>query len=289
MISVIICSIKPDLCNKVVDNFKSFIGVECEFIIFDNREKNWGICKVYNDCAARARYSYLCFIHEDILIETENWGKILIDFYETTKNCGIIGFAGSCYAPKNFSSWYDSYPDIYTNYWEYSENEKKYVHFFSNPLNQEFSEVITLDGLFLFLSKNVYENVKFDEETFTRFHFYDADITLHTALKYKNFVNNSIHIYHRSPGYFDDSFCEDVFKFQRKWNSYLPTPISYYSKLNWLKKEIKCAYGIYFLFKSHHISRSKFFKHLFSENNMLTSLLVLLYIPFKFIKRVISR
>ena len=289
MISIIICSIKPDLCNQLIDNFKSFIGVDCEFIVFDNREKKWGICKAYNYSALKAKYPYLCFIHEDILIKTENWGKILIDFYEKTTDCGIIGFAGGRYAPKNFSSWNDSFPDIYSNYWEYSEEIKDYVHFFYSPPNQNFSEVVALDGLFLFLSKKIYEDLKFDEETFDGFHFYDADISLNASFKYKNYVSNTISIYHRSPGFFDDSYCNNILKFQKKWNKYLPTPSMYKSKLNWFKKHCNSAYGTYFLCVNHHISWQRVLKHLFTENSIFFSIFfVMFYLPFKSFKNIIN-
>jgi hypothetical protein len=75
MLSIIICSVSPDFRKQVVENFSQTVGCEHEFIVFDNRESRYGLCKVYNLCAQKAKYPYICFAHEDILIATKGVGS----------------------------------------------------------------------------------------------------------------------------------------------------------------------------------------------------------------------
>jgi len=104
-ISVIACSIKPELCSQMLESVKKTIGISFETIVFDNREKKLSICQVYNYCAKKAKFPYLCFIHEDVMMLTSNWGMNMVAFSEKTPNCGVIGFAGGAVAMKNFWGW----------------------------------------------------------------------------------------------------------------------------------------------------------------------------------------
>ena len=111
MISVLICSADNSLLNQVKTNIEQTIGVEHEILFFENLEKK-GICEVYNSLAARAKFSYLCFVHEDILFQTLNWGLLLADIFSKNPAIGVVGVAGSKYKSKSFSGWYSGIPDF---------------------------------------------------------------------------------------------------------------------------------------------------------------------------------
>jgi hypothetical protein len=154
MISIIICSINSECCEKTIWNFSETIGVEYETIVFDNRSKNWGICKVYNYCAEKAKYPYLCFVHEDVFIKTKDWGKEIIKFIETMPNCGVVGFAGGLRARKNLFSWYDSPERVRVNVYDGCNNKDNRDlktsyknHIYVNPNGDIFSQVLCIDGL----------------------------------------------------------------------------------------------------------------------------------------------
>ena len=66
MLSVIICSIEPEKAEEVKANIDKTSGIPHEFIVIDNREKQWPITKAYNEGAKMAKYPYLLFIHEDV-------------------------------------------------------------------------------------------------------------------------------------------------------------------------------------------------------------------------------
>ena len=93
MITFIICSIAPERAHALEQNIQRTIGeTPYEIIIFDNRQTNYSIAKAYNLCASKARYAYLCFLHEDIAFHSRNWGKDIIHQL-SSDNCGIIGFS----------------------------------------------------------------------------------------------------------------------------------------------------------------------------------------------------
>ena len=74
MISVLICSIDTELLNNVRTNIAETIGVPFEILYLDNRNEKKGICQVYNELAERARFPYLCFLHEDVILNANDWG-----------------------------------------------------------------------------------------------------------------------------------------------------------------------------------------------------------------------
>jgi glycosyltransferase involved in cell wall biosynthesis len=151
MISVITCSIKPDVCKRMQDSVLETIGTEHEIIVFDNREKKYGICKAYNEAAKSATGDYLCFVHEDIEIKTKDWGKELVDFARGNESCGVIGLAGTNCVLKNFTGWWSAgthFKRIYV-----LTNNNEFAYSYSNPNDEVFSSVICIDGVFMFIKK----------------------------------------------------------------------------------------------------------------------------------------
>lgn len=67
MLSIIVCSVRPQMLAALKENIYATIGnnVDYEIIDFDNRKDKYSIAKVYNLCASQAKYPYLLFIHED--------------------------------------------------------------------------------------------------------------------------------------------------------------------------------------------------------------------------------
>ena len=223
MITIITCSIKPDVCKRMLDSVSMTIGAEYEVVVFDNREKQYGICKAYNEAAKKSKGTYLCFVHEDIEIQTTDWGKNLIEFVNKTPNCGVIGLAGGFYAPRNFTSWYVGSNAIAMKIHDLklSVNQELTYQYF-NPNDELFSRVICIDGVFLFVRRDIWQANKFDEQTFQGFHFYDADFSLAIAQEYQNYVYFGMDVYHYSRGNVEKTYCDNMYIFQKKWKGRLP-------------------------------------------------------------------
>jgi len=269
MISIITCSIKPDICQRMLDSICDTIGVEYEAIVFDNREKKYGICKAYNEAAREAKGDFLCFVHEDIVVKTNAWGKELIKFTEQTDNCGVIGIAGGKYAQRNFTTWcvYDHLINIYdARNRKQNYCEKDLIYQNKNPNGELFSEAVCLDGVFLFVKKSVWANNKFDEETFKGFHFYDADFTFSISQKRQNYVYFGIDIYHFSYGNIERIFCENMYLFQRKWKHKLPYCLPRY-KVSF-GDELQEAHSVFSLYKTNGFSRVECFKRIYEINGI---------------------
>lgn len=244
MISVIICSKNNKLLNIAIESIKQTIGIDHEFIIYDNSNENKGICEVYNICAKRSKYKFLCFVHEDVYFDSYNWGIKLIEKITSENNIGVIGVAGTGYVPRNFISWGDNVDFDRCDYWQFSKSLNNFEHYIKNPNNEHFSNVILLDGVFLFLNKSVWENIKFDDKTFSGFHLYDSDFCFNASLKYINYVYYGLKIYHQSSGNsFSKDYCESLIKFKKKWKNHTPQIIRTNKKVSFLYKYKKEYYN----------------------------------------------
>ena len=98
MISLIICSRSSDIDVALKENIKNTIGTDYELVIIDNSNNDYSIFSAYNEGVRRAKGDILCFMHEDILYRTEDWGKKIIAHFED-KSIGLIGFAGTHFLP----------------------------------------------------------------------------------------------------------------------------------------------------------------------------------------------
>lgn len=300
MISVVICSINPERCEILLKNISETIGVEYEAIVFDNRKANWGICRVYNHCAEKAKYPFLCFAHEDLLFGTKGWGNIIINFIERTPNCGVVGFAGGFQAHRNFSSYWTG--KTVGNVCDgYNGNNNTYLKInyiqciYSNPYCESASQVLCIDGLFHFVRRSIWEEIRYDEMRFSGFHFYDTDFTLSVSEKYNNYVLLNIDIFHDSGGFINAEYVKNMFIFQEKWNKKLPKYITHYSLSNnrlsnseILKYELRGAFESLRYCYMNRISLFKFFRQIYKINKISFFVLTLIYIPIKLILKKMS-
>jgi hypothetical protein len=113
MISIIICSVHPSLFILIEENISKTIGTPpFEIIKIDNTNNQYGICTAYNTGAAAAKFPYLCFVHEDVIFRSMNWGEELISFFEKNQETGLIGIAGSKYKSLSPGSWVNGLPSL---------------------------------------------------------------------------------------------------------------------------------------------------------------------------------
>jgi hypothetical protein len=224
MISVIICSVNPELLSQVSNNIQDTIGVPYEIIATDNRGSAKGICQVYNEAAAKAKYDILCFIHEDIIIKSNDWGTELASLFKQDPELGLVGVAGTGYLPLSPANFGPVGLDTrYINIIQhYKFKKKKQTLHYRNPNNKKLANVACLDGVWLTTTKIVFAEFKFDELTFKKFHCYDVDISLSIGTKYKLAVTYNLLIEHLSEGKYDKEWLEENMNIFNKWNGVLP-------------------------------------------------------------------
>ena len=99
MISCIICSRQPDISAELKENIASTIGCEYELVVIDNSKNGYSIFSAYNEGVLRANGDTLCFMHEDIIYHTNDWGAKVVDYFVQYPQAGLIGVTGTHYMP----------------------------------------------------------------------------------------------------------------------------------------------------------------------------------------------
>ena len=227
MISLIICSRKEEIPSELNINISNSIGIEYELIVIDNSQNKYSIFQAYNEGVKQAKYPYLCFMHEDILFHTQDWGQAVVEHFKDTK-VGLIGVAGGHYLPKCPASWwstecrsgqvlqgqYNNAQDYFTEKYEWLRNK---------TADCQSIEVVAVDGLWFCIPRKLFELIHFDELTFSGFHCYDTDICLQVIEKnYSANVIFDILIEHTSYGNQDERFVKQREILYSKWEQYFP-------------------------------------------------------------------
>jgi hypothetical protein len=224
MISVIVSSYRVEYFSALKTNIAETIGVEYELIKVEN-PGTMGICKAYNIGGKKSKFPYLCFIHEDVKFISKNWGQNLITHFSTDPKCGVIGLAGSVCKNRMVTSWWqpviEGTETKRTNYIQGFPNGTR-KHFLLNPLQEDKSLVVSLDGVFMAMKKNVWEKVLFDQELLKGFHAYDLDFTIRSSRNFNNYVVYDILLEHYSEGVNDLNWLKQNLLIHNKNKGRLP-------------------------------------------------------------------
>lgn len=92
MISLIICARTGNVSDTLLNNVESTIGCDHEWVVIDNSRHQYNIFQAYNIGVARAKGDILCFMHDDILYHTNNWGTKIEDLF-MDDSIGQVGAA----------------------------------------------------------------------------------------------------------------------------------------------------------------------------------------------------
>jgi hypothetical protein len=223
MISIIICSKSNERLLRIEKNIQQTIGCEFELIGIDNSENKYSIFSAYNEGISISHFPYLCFLHEDVEIETECWGEKLIK-HLNIPNTGLIGVAGGqavLNVPYDWSSLnaFCNITHIYSD-----KNGKKVQVKKILPKNNSLNSkpVVALDGVFLAARKKIFNPIRFDENI-GGFHCYDLDISIQSHLiGFENRVIYDIDLIHFSRGKFDSIYLKVLLQVHEKWKKNLP-------------------------------------------------------------------
>ena len=118
------------------------------------------LTKAYNRGLKEAKNDIVVFCHDDIKIETKQWGKKLIKLFDKHPDYGIIGVAGT----KSLSEtgrWWDDRSAMFGRV-KHTNDGKSWLSSYSNDLGENIEETIVVDGVWFAVNKN---NLKkdFDE------------------------------------------------------------------------------------------------------------------------------
>jgi GT2 family glycosyltransferase len=223
LITVITCNYNKSRIEPLKKNIGLKIGIEeYEVIFIDNSLNSKSIFEAYNEGAKQAKFDNLLFIHDDIEIHTNNFGRVLLEM--NLPNLGVLGIAGSNYKSKIPSPWWVSnfhqLPDgilfqYNIQHFKYCAPELVSTGF---SFEQAIQEVLFIDGVFMFTKKDNWLKYPFDDINFNSFHFYDLDFSLGMRqLGKTNYVTNSILVEHFSSGSLNRDWIKSSSIFSNKW------------------------------------------------------------------------
>lgn len=215
MISVIYCTRKNYPQHK--EHIIKTSGVRnIEVLEYINQGES--LTKFYNKGLKEASNDIIVFCHDDIIFNTKNWGKKLLNHFKKT-DYGILGVAGTTHMSETGRWWDDNTKMMgqvrHTHegrYWD-----SKYCSNFGDKV----LESILVDGLFFAVKKDRLSN-KFNEE-FNGFHFYEIDFCFSNHLDgTKVGVMSDIRITHKSIGMTNEEWENNRKQFANKYKKELP-------------------------------------------------------------------
>jgi len=222
-ISIIICNHRKSRIPIFKHNILSYIGdVDYELIIVDNSENKYSIFEAYNIGATKSEGEFLLFLHDDIEFRTHKFGEIFLSL--DLPYLGVLGIAGSKLKTSVPSPWWISNHEqvpngiLFQSNIQHCSNTKPQIINLGFTYENQIEEVILVDGVLLFTTKENYLINPFDEN-YSSFHFYDLDYSLGMKKNGKiNYVTNTILLEHFSSGSLNKDWIEASFKYEKKWN-----------------------------------------------------------------------
>jgi len=221
MLSIIICSPKPAFNELLSTNIKATVGVEYELIYIDNSDNRYSIYSAYNEGIAKSKFPFLCFVHDDVQFNTQNWGSRIIN-HLNNPTIGLAGLAGGdamLRVPFDYGALNRCINIIHVD--KTGDNPTEYVRMPPDFRNNS-RQVVLLDGVLICGRRLLFEKIRFDE-SFGGFHGYDYDISIQSFMAgCTNIVMYDIELEHFSKGKMDVTYFRTLKKVFEKWDKYLP-------------------------------------------------------------------
>lgn len=179
-ISIIICSRRPNISANLKQNIAETIGCEYELIVIDNSHDQYNIFQAYNEGIKRSQGDVLCFMHEDILYRSKDWGTIVLDVFED-KTIGLVGFAGTHFLSSSPFYWTNS-PFISEH--NLTNDKGVVLECFKDEYydTHGLADLVAIDGFCFFVKKQLFEYIRFDDNTYSGYHAYDMDICMQVIM-----------------------------------------------------------------------------------------------------------
>jgi glycosyltransferase involved in cell wall biosynthesis len=225
MLSLIICSTHSALSDSFEANIQKTIGTEYEIVHIDNSKHQYNIFEAYNEGVARSKGEYLCFVHEDVRFHSKNWGKV-VEQHLSQPFVGAIGVAGGNVVLDKLDWRFYGFGHVYLIQGTSSIEEMPGYYISHKPsciCQVPLLQVTVLDGVWICIRKDLFKQIRFDDEHFHDFHLYDSDICMQiNQLGLGVFVTHDVLLEHFSEGTFSAGYSDSLEVFARKWKDCLP-------------------------------------------------------------------
>lgn len=236
MITVVYCTRQTNPEHKEHIIKSSGLHKHIEVIeIINNGES---LTHAYNRGLNQAKNDIVVFCHDDLTIETKQWGNKLLKQFQKNPEYGIIGVAGSKYMAESGQWWADK-KKMYGRV-QHTHEGRTWLSAYSDDLGHELEEVVVVDGLFFAVDKTKLKTTF--NESVEGFHFYDVTFCFENHLKgVKIGVSTLVRVNHQSIGMTNQSWEDNRITFSENFKDNLPVKIKkVINKNNKLKVLIGC-------------------------------------------------
>lgn len=217
MITIVYCTRTENKAHT--EHLRKSAGNDKSLEIIEIINQGESLTSAYNRGLAQAKYDVVVFLHDDIIVKTNNWAPKLLKTFKNNPEYGIIGVAGSRDLPVSGRWWEDSKKMV--GRVEHSQEGKTWLSSYSSDQGNDVVETLILDGVFFAIDKNKIKKT-FDESV-EGFHFYDVDFTFSNHLAgVKLGVITNIRILHKSIGLTNEEWEKNRLAFSIKFEDELP-------------------------------------------------------------------
>lgn len=226
MLSLILCSTNHTTPSELKQNIAQTIGCDYEIVHIDNHTNKYNIFQAYNIGVKRAKGDILCFMHEDVVFLTQDWGQNIIEHFKRN-NIGALGVAGSHYIGTELDWRFCRflYVSLLQGYYT-CEPTPQYGIIYSPDKcedNKKLTQVAILDGVFICIKKETFNQIHWDSIHFHGFHLYDSDICMQiNQIGLNIYLCRNVILEHKSFGSFSKEFVASFKVFLNKWKNSLP-------------------------------------------------------------------
>jgi len=220
MHSIIICSRAHAISDSLSENIKKTVGCDYELIVIDNSENKYSIFEAYNLGIDRSKGDYLCFVHDDILFQTQDWGVVVLEIFNQNKKLGLLGVAGAKIKTKMPSAWWDCPETDKVLCLKQHLRDGSVVVWDKGFADKNVEKVAVIDGVCMIAKKD--NRFRFQENS-KGFHGYDLNISFeYINLGYEVMISNLIFIEHFSLGTINQNWYLSTLQMHQLYAKMLP-------------------------------------------------------------------
>ena len=150
MISVIYCTKESKPHHK--EHIIKSSGLHKHIDVIEIINNGESLTKCYNEGIKQAKFNTIVICHDDIIIETKQWGKKLLKIYDRNPEYSIIGVAGTKELSES-GRWWDNKQKMYGRV-RHTHNNKSWLSSYSGDLGDNVEEVVLVDGLWFSFQKD---------------------------------------------------------------------------------------------------------------------------------------
>ena len=144
MISVVYCTRQSSPQHK--EHLIKTSGLDKRLEVIEIINNGESLTTSYNRGLKQASNDIVVFCHDDIIIETKQWGDKLLKLFKRNPEYGILGVAGTKHMPSS-GMWWENKNKMYGRV-AHTHEGQTWLSSYSDDLNQDIEE--TVDSILSF-------------------------------------------------------------------------------------------------------------------------------------------